>query len=135
MFPASEDRDAVVGKDLYLDSTSKLDLQEDTVPLKGGSGPSATPSPSPSASTSQEEGKQGNGEPRSEESDAGVCVFVCGGLAFPCMLVCVCVSVFVSLYASPCQGYKGENNGLKDSLTFASFQRALQVTVAACTTT
>ncbi|XP_050730013.1 KICSTOR complex protein SZT2-like isoform X17 [Eriocheir sinensis] len=67
----SEDRDAVVGKDLYLDSTSKLDLQEDTVPLKGGSGPSATPSPSPSASTSQENGKQGNGEPRSEESDAG----------------------------------------------------------------
>lgn len=85
-FPASEDRDAVVGKDIYLNSTSKLDyvLQEDTVPLKGGSGSSSTSSPSPSSSNSpQGDVKQGNTEPRSEESDAGgvchsaVCMHFC----------------------------------------------------------
>ena len=72
----------MVGKDLYLDSTSKLDsvLHEDTVPLKGGSGPSATTTPAPSSTSNspQEDHKQGNAEPRSEESDAaGVCVYVC----------------------------------------------------------
>lgn len=64
----------MVGKDLYLDSTLKLEsvLQEDTVPLKGGSSPSAPSSPVPSATSSlQEDGKQGNAEPRSEESDVG----------------------------------------------------------------
>lgn len=87
--PGSEDRAGVVGKDLYVDSTSKLEcvLQEDTVPLKGGSGPSATPSPSLSASNStQEDVKQGNAEPRSEESDvAGEWPGVCGFLP-----MCVC---------------------------------------------
>ncbi|XP_063888022.1 KICSTOR complex protein SZT2-like isoform X5 [Scylla paramamosain] len=70
----SEDRTGVVGRDLYLDSTSRLEsvLHEDTVPLKGGSGPSATTSPTPSNTNSpQDDQKQGNAEPRSEESDVG----------------------------------------------------------------
>ncbi|KAK8725752.1 hypothetical protein OTU49_010460, partial [Cherax quadricarinatus] len=59
-------RSSVVGKDIYIDSTSKLecDIIEDTVPLKDDSIP-------PPAATFQEDPKQPSPEPRSEESDVG----------------------------------------------------------------
>ncbi|XP_069157334.1 KICSTOR complex protein SZT2 isoform X2 [Procambarus clarkii] len=60
-----DNRCSVVGKDVYVDATSKLESEivEDTVPLKDDSTPSAT--------SLQEDPKQPSPEPRSEESDVG----------------------------------------------------------------
>ncbi|XP_047479590.1 KICSTOR complex protein SZT2-like isoform X5 [Penaeus chinensis] len=60
-----EERCNVVGKDIYVDSTFKLesDVVEDTVPLKD--------EPLPASLTIQEDLKQPSPEPRSEESDVG----------------------------------------------------------------
>lgn len=60
-----EERCNVVGKDIYVDSTFKLesDVVEDTVPLKD--------EPPPASLNIQEDLKQPSPEPRSEESDVG----------------------------------------------------------------
>ncbi|XP_064122667.1 uncharacterized protein LOC135226915 [Macrobrachium nipponense] len=61
-----EERSYVVGKDIFMDSTFKLehDLIEDTVPLKDEE--------LPSLSGIQDDNKLPSPEPRSEESDVGV---------------------------------------------------------------
>ncbi|XP_042227057.1 KICSTOR complex protein SZT2-like isoform X3 [Homarus americanus] len=62
---SSDNRSGVVGKDIYMDSTSKFECEivEDTVPLKDDSITITT--------SLQEDLKQPSPEPRSEESDVG----------------------------------------------------------------